>query len=280
MAVPTASQRPIRRWRVIVFAVVDALLTLLFGFFFQGFLALLEPWINVLPASTLADHTALSHWHATISGAMIGLLLAGSLIGLVWQGQKRPLLAQFFVICLLTFGIEGVIVDPTTIIFGPIITLVILGLFVLTYPTPRALVSFSREGAWSRLLLLLAALTVLCVAPDVWHNVIQGANTHFVEARASWYLTVLVEVLLVGASVLAASRRPGWVAMGMLTGITCLYLGAAALSVSSTWGTIGGILGLLGGLGYIGATVYEMRQTKQVAQVSAPETTPMASSQV
>ncbi len=78
MTVPTTSQREVKKWRVIVFVVAAALLALLFGFFFQGFLALFEPWINVLPASTLADHTALSHWHAAMSGAMLGLLLAGS----------------------------------------------------------------------------------------------------------------------------------------------------------------------------------------------------------
>jgi hypothetical protein len=71
---------------------------------------------------------------------------------------------------------------------------------------------------------------------------------------------VVLTIVLVLAGVSAATRRPGWRALGFLTGLTYLYLGAAAISLPNqvgSWGTVGGIAGMLGGLAFIVVTLWE-----------------------
>jgi len=203
------------------------------------------------------------------------ILLSGSVLALLGRGQKRPLLAQFFVLATVLLIALSVAFDPsdvTTYLPGGII----LALFVLTYPAPRTLMSIARERTWSLPLLVLSTLLLVALVPDFWHNLrLQLTDkTSEYAVHQDWVIAMLADLLLVVAGFLVSTRRPGWKALSIITIIALLYLGAAALTVPTSvgsWGIIGGILSILGGLGYIGAVVFEARKTGKGPQATGAE---------
>ena len=79
-----------------------------------------------------------------------------------------------------------------------------------------------------------------------------------------WMGSAAVAVALALAGLLAATRRPGWRALGIIIGLAYLYLGLAALAIpqaDGSWGIDGGLLALLGGSGFLVATVLEGRRS-------------------
>jgi hypothetical protein len=85
----------------------------------------------------------------------------------------------------------------------------------------------------------------------------------------------LLAALLVLAGVLSSTKRPGWQLLGLITGVTYLYLGSMALLLpgyAGSWGVTGGVLGLLAGLGYLTATLVEARKARQVTGSKGADT--------
>ncbi len=266
MSVSITPERPVKKWRVIVFGVVAALLALVFLVVFFGAPLLFSPWI-VLDSSSPTYHAALHRWHDAVDAAFTAILIGGCLLGLVWQGQKRPLLAQFFLLSFLLFSLVQIAFRPG----GPgvadfAVPVVMLGLFALTYPAPRALLRLTPEGRWSRSLLALSLLVALLLVPDIWHNLGLQLTDKTSEHAQNWHwaIAALTDVALIVASFLASTKRPGWQVLGMLVGSAFLYLAVAALLLpmqAGSWGIIGGLLSGVGGLSYQGIMVYEMRTT-------------------
>jgi hypothetical protein len=130
-----------------------------------------------------------------------------------------------------------------------------------TYPAPRGLFTFAGAHP-SRRLLALAVISALALAPVTLRNLqwqLAGVGGEHAE-QSRWMGAVILSVCLVLAGLLAATRRPGWRALGILTGITYVYLGAAALSVPDqpgSWGTAGGLAALIWGAAYVGAVALE-----------------------
>jgi hypothetical protein len=277
MSVTTTPARPVKKWRVIVFGIVAALLALVFLLVFFGAPLLLSPWI-VLDSSTPTYHGEIHRWHGSIIAAFAAILIGGSLIGLVWQGQKRPLLAQFFLLGFFLFSLVQIVFRPG----GPgiadfVLPVVIVGLFVLAYPTPLALVRLTPKGRWSSPLLVLSALTLLLLAPDIWHNLsLQITDTTSEHAQNwHWAIAAAADIAIIIAGFLAATKRPGWKVLGSLVGLTLVYLGVAALLLpaqAGSWGIIGSMLSGLGGLGYLAATLYAPRTRATPTQAITPET--------
>ena len=86
-----------------------------------------------------------------------------------------------------------------------------------------------------------------------------------------WTGGIILNLCLVLAGLLAATKRPGWRELGILVGITYLYLGAAALTVPDqpgSWGVVGGILALLGGASYIAAALGEAQRASRAVMAS------------
>ena len=274
MSVSVTPERPVKKWRVITFGMIAALLALVFLIVFFGAPLLFSPWV-VLDSSSPTYHAALHRWHDSVNAAFDAILIGGSLIGLVWRGQKQPLLAQFFLLGFFIFSLLQIVFRPEVV--SVVLPVVILGLFVLTYPAPRALLHLAPEGKWSLPLLVLSTLTLLVLAPDIWRNLtLQITDTTSEHAQNwHWAIAAAVDIAILLAGFLSSTRRAGWKVLGCLTGLTLGYLGTAALLLpiqAGSWGIIGGALSGLGGLGYLAATLYEPRTRARRSQATLSET--------
>ena len=247
-----------RDWRSIIFRGVAGLVVLLLGAS-GSLMAVLAPWL-LLEGSRPDYRPELHRWHAAQWGALTILLWGGTLLGLAWRPRRRPLLAQYLALTALAVLL---LVAP----FTPAVALVaaILGLVVLAYPALRELVSFRREGRVSRPLLALSLASAALLAADSWSGVRLQLTDHSEHAADfHWIIGAGVGVSLALAGLLTATRRPGWRALGIVTGLAYLYLGAAALALPAydgSWGITGGVLALLGGAGYIAATLLVGRRS-------------------
>lgn len=255
-----------RTWRTVLSTVVVGLGSLLFLGLFGGATTLLEPWgVRLFPDQP--GYTPEIHrWHQGQWAAQIGILFGGSLLALLWRPHAKPLLMQFFALGMAVF-ISVLAVAPH---WGPkaailTITAGIAGLVIAAYPQPRALLDTSLEGPLSRPLLALSALVVAALAPVSWRawQLQAAGGTEHTEHHA-WASATVLALLLALAGALAATKRPGWQTLGVLTGVAFLYLGAAALTAPDrpgSWGIAGGLLSILGGVAFIAATLLEARQT-------------------
>ena len=256
MSLAARPQGEVKKWRIIVFVIVTGLLALL-ALYAGVFNLLLLPGQSGFPSEV---HL----WHQAQSGALIALLLGDSLLALLWRPQRKPLLAQFVILSLAIFSLGFATVSGfgfLPIVLG--IGIVLIGIFAAAYPSLRGLISFSREGAFSLSLLALSLVAAVFLAPIAWR-----------ELHYQWVTSVLLATLLVLAGVLSSTRRPGWQVLGLITGVSYLYLGIMALLLpyyAGSWGVIGGVIGLLAGLAYITATLVEARRSRQVTPSTTTE---------
>lgn len=255
-----------RTWRTVLATIVLGLGSLLFMGLFGGAISLLEPWGIRISPDQPGYTPELHRWHQGQWAAQIGILLGGSLIAQLWRPYAKPLLMQFFALGMAIF-ISVLAIAPN---WGPkaaIVTIMatIAGIIIAAYPRPRALLDTARERSPSRPLLALSALALAALAPVSWQawQLQAAGGTEHTEHHA-WASAVVLALLLALAGALAATKRPGWQALGVLTGIAFVYLGAAALDVPDSpgsWGLAGGLLSIFGGLAFIAATLLEGRQT-------------------
>ena len=248
-------------WRRILFTLIASVVTY---FLLTNLFRLAAPWASM--ASYPHDdprqlNPELHRWHEAMWGAVTGILNGGVLLALLWRPRQHPLLIQF--IALLVIG-AALIVLP----FEPslLFVIVMLTLVVLTYPVPRALLDFSREGPLSRPLLIFSLAAAVLLVPyimrlELWQ--IQGIGGEHATAN-QWVSDVEHASFLLVAMFLASTKRSGWQILSILTGIVFIYLGIAALTLpdhAGSWGVLGGIVALIGGLLYIVATIRESRKT-------------------
>jgi hypothetical protein len=253
---PTTSKAHDKRWRTILFIVL-ALVAL--WMYLNALPGLLAPWTtspDYITSAANAHNPYIHRWHTALAAAATALLIGGTIFALLWRPRTRPLLNLPFV--------------------GPFMFLIVAPIFVLAaaYPAPRALLGFSQEGPFSRPLLLLTLVASVLMAPVLWHWMalqIQGAGESVTTNE--WIADVEHTVLLLLAGAAACTKRSGWQVLGVLTGVTFLYLGVAALTVPDqpgSWGIVGGTLAILGGVGYIAATIFEARKKVPQSSVSRP----------
>jgi hypothetical protein len=258
----------VKKWRPILFSILAVLLALFFILGEVGLLTLAEPWVLLIPTSS-AYHPEMHRWHDAVWGAFAGLLLGGSLLVLAWQGQRKPLLAQYFVLAALVHAVMVAVIVPSE--YDDLIATVgLLVIFLLIYPTPRTLFSLAPAGRINVPSLALSILAAVLLAPDIWHNIFlqivdktseHGQNLHWVTSAA-------VDITLVIAGLLTCTKRPGWKSLSIITGITFVYLGLATLAVPNnpgSWGTIGGMIAVLVGIGFLATVLYETRQVSLLA---------------
>src|SRR5262249_11426127 len=83
MSVIAASARSVKKWRVIVFAIVAVLAGLVY---LTDLPLALSPWFPALSATMYGyPYPELNQWHNTIQGVVSSLLLSGILLALLWQ---------------------------------------------------------------------------------------------------------------------------------------------------------------------------------------------------
>lgn len=269
MSPSTLLQDEVKKWHVIVFTVVAGLLTLLLLYGGVGDLLLLN--------GQSGFPSAIHRWHEAQSGTFTALVFGGSLLALLWQPQRKPLVAQFIILsialvslCFATLAGSGF--TPIVLVIGA----VLVGLLVAAYPKPRALLHFRREGSPSYALLLLTLIAALLLTPIIARELswqILGWTGHDVHAlNFHWITSAVLALMLILGGILSSMKGRGWQVLSFITGIAYVYLGFAALLLpgyAGSWGTVGGTLGLLGGLSYIAITVVEARRGSKTVRVSA-----------
>src|SRR5437764_11172010 len=131
----TTSSNNIQKWRARGFSPLISLFAL--ALFAAGGFEFFNAWI-------LREPDQVPHlWHIS---ELVGLaiLLGGTLLALLRQPEKKPLLAQFLVlglsilaVCVMFFDIKAAAL------------FIVIGRFIALYPDTRALLSFSRAARLS-----------------------------------------------------------------------------------------------------------------------------------
>lgn len=211
-------------------------------------------------------------WHIAELGALAAILLGGTLFILSYNPDGRPLLAQFFLLSAVVLVIGTVPFNSKGVGL-----LAVAALFVVLYPSPRALLSFRREGAPSFALLGLTAVYAVFLIPVAWHTLhlqITGMTIDDPHAQnLHWIGSTMLVVLLLLAGVLTATKRPGWKVLGVLTGEAYCYLGVMAMLVPDypgSWGVGGGFCAAVGGGLYILLTLAIAEAQKERASQQRP----------
>jgi hypothetical protein len=267
---PTATKaQPHSQRRAVVFVVAAGIVVVvLLAISAQS---ALWPWVQ--PSGATPDfHPVIHRWHGAQLAALSGILLGGSLLALLWHPRRNPLL-------LLYLALGTVIIVAVLAPFaGPVtfLALIPVGLLVAAYPAPRALLHAPREGHASPPLVVLSLLAATILAQVTWQALVWQITAPLTEhaRHFHWLGAVALALLLVLAGLLAATKRPGWEPLGILTGVTYLYLGLAAVAVPDlpgSWGIAGGSLALLAGAAYVAATLYEAHLAAQRRSGSAAE---------
>jgi hypothetical protein len=253
-------------WRSVVFAVVAGLFALLIvpG----GLLSLPAPWLPT--GAAVPGYTPEIHrWHDGEWGALMGILFGGSVLAALWRPRSKPLLVQFVVLGVGTLALVGALFDASLLIFLALVLLV-----GAVYPAPRTLLRIRRDEPMSRGLLAITGLAAVPLAAYAWRNLLlqfaDASSEH--AAQLHWVHGTIISIVLVLAGLLAASKRPGWQALGTIAGLALLYLGVAAISVphhEGSWGTMGGAVAILAGVGFIAATLSEARSRQPLQRVAS-----------
>jgi hypothetical protein len=249
--------RPSYPWRRIIFVGVAALLAIVFLLVFGGLFAALSPW---LPPDAADPGAVIHRWHDAQWGALAGVLFGGSLLALTRRPLAKPLLLQFLVLATAIVALLRIaFVAPGSSLF----LIPLLQLFA-AYPAPRSLLDWSRPARFSLVLLLLTAVLAVLLAPDIWRAwQLQHVSADPHAQAGHWILSISVEVVLILAGVLSATKRPGWQALSVVTGLALIYLGLAAIATpgyAGSWGMLGGALSTLGGWAFLGAMIWETRR--------------------
>jgi hypothetical protein len=194
-------------------------------------------------------------------GAVTGLFEGGVLLTLLWRPRENPLLIQFMASVVIGAALTVLPFEPSLLF-----VIVMLTLVVIAYPSPRALLDFSREGPISRPLLALSLIAALLLVPYIVRLTLWQLQSFGGEQATAnqWISDVEHSVFLLLATILTCTQRPGWRTLGTLTGVVLLYLGVAALALPGypgSWGITGGILALIGGMLYLIVTMSEARKT-------------------
>ena len=147
----TTSSNNIKKWRARGFSLLISLFAL--ALFAAGGFEFFNAWI-------LREPDQIPHlWHIS---ELVGLaiILGGTMLTLLRQPEKKPLLAQFLVLALsiLAVGVMFFEIRAAALF-------IVIGLFIALYPDTRALLSFSREGRISLPILGLTVLMALFLAP-------------------------------------------------------------------------------------------------------------------
>ena len=150
---------------------------------------------------------------------------------------------------------------------------VLLGVPIALYPGIRRL--FERPGL-ERLSRPLLGLVLLCspfllgetVRLVAWQ--IAGAGGEHATA-GHWISSATIPLAVIVAGLMAATRQPGAGALGILAGLSLVYLGGSAMvlpTYDGSWGTRGGAAALVAGIAFVLLTLREARRPAAQARPS------------
>src|SRR6266545_5297621 len=257
-------------WRTVVFFVLAGLFVLLL--MADALPGLLELWV-LLSGPTPSYTPELHRWHGAMWGTLTGLLFGGSLLIVLWRPRTKPLVMQFVALTgIILLGVGMINRD-----LAAFILMVVFLLVIVAYPAPRALLDVSRPEPFSRPLLALSLLAAVLLAANAWRNLhwqLAGVGGEHATLH-HWIFSAVMDVVLVLAGQLAATKRPGWRTLGIITGLALLYLGVASIALpyhDGSWGMTCGVVSAIGGLAFLAATAWEMRPSALTSGPLAPQT--------
>jgi hypothetical protein len=247
--------------RLLVFQLIGVLIAV--GILLVDGIHVVAPWLDLSEYSAPLYAATLQRWHDARWGAHAGILCTGSLLALLWRPRAQPLLLQF----LICAAIMLVAIEAPFAPFQSLLHATIVALLAIAYPDRAALLQYRPLGQSSRPLLALSLLVATLLALDIWRSLpvnLTASGSHLLAQH-----TIEASALAL-AGLLAATRRPGWQALGLLTGATLIYLGlvAAKLSIQPhAWGATSAALATLVGWAFVGLTAWEARRAgKQSAK--------------
>src|SRR5437588_7516352 len=242
---------------------------------FLSIVLLIAGTFEFVPAWILRDPADSIHlWHIAELTALSAILLGGITFGLVRKPEEKPLLTQFIVLSIIILAIGLIPFDIRLVGLLPL-----AGLLVLTYPKPRALFSFSHQGRISIALLAitipLAVILIPIIQQEIHYQIIGMAENDAHALLFHWIGSALLYVLLIVAGVLASTKRPGWMRLGIVTGLTYCFLGVIGLIApgyaTGAWSEAGGLFALFFGAMYILITLAEAEGMSQDAPMPVQE---------
>jgi hypothetical protein len=226
------------------------------GLFLVDGVGVLAPWFD-MKGYTAPYEPALQRWYDARWGACAGILLIGSLLALLWRPDARPLLLQFLVLAGAAASAIGLSFDP----YAGVLRIAAIALLVGIYPRRELLTHFSQPNRLSRPLLALSLTSAALLALDAWLSMqLAPGGTRAIDRPATEAIVLAAALALSG--LLAATKRPGWQALGLLSGAALIYLGLAAAKLPAqpgAWGGTGAALATLGGWAFVGATWWQAR---------------------
>jgi hypothetical protein len=228
-------------------------------------IGLAAPWLDLTSYRAPDYQAAIHRWHEAQQGTYAGILLIGSMLALLWRPRGQPLL-------LLFLALSGGALALSAAPFAPRMalgSLALLALLVITSPDRRARLGFAGPARPSLALLALGLLAAALLATEMWRSLqlqLAAADAH--AQGGHWARSAILALALALAGLLAATKRPGWEALGLLTGAGLIYLGLAAVTLpdqAGSWNRLGGALATLGGWAFVGATLWEARRSRRQA---------------
>jgi len=232
----------------------------------EGLTEGLEPWIR--SALAFSPHPEDLRFHGAVHGALIGVLLSGSLFILLWKPLTKPLLVRFYfvghLIFLATITATGPVFALTRfsifVIFG-----VIMAILYFSYGQRREIIRPTEPVNIDRPLLILSFVALFALLPFL----ITGAIEQFKETEEQfrWGEGTALALTMIYGSFMVSTGRKGAGALGLLLAFTSAYMGAAALALpdhEASWGIWGGCAAILYGCVYAAFTLRLIRSSKSV----------------
>lgn len=238
-----------------IFAVVFALAGLIV---LEGLTEGLEPWFR--SALAFDPHPEDLRFHGAVHGALIGLLFSGCLFMLLRKPLTKPLLVRFYfighLIFLGTLTATGPLFALTRfsifIIFG-----IMMAILYFTYGNRREIIRPTEPAHFDRPMLILSFIAVLGLLPFLINGAIQQFQE--TEEQFRWGEGTALALTLICGSFMVSAARKGAAELGVLVGLTFIYMGAAALALpdhEASWGIWGGAAAIVYGCIY---TVFSLR---------------------
>lgn len=261
MSLVTPVNHQPKRWKKIGF-VVFAVIFALFGFFIlEGAREALEPWIPS-DCEGCSDELVVPdayRWLAASHGALLAFLFGGTLIAMLRQPFGKPILLHFYAVGHLIFLLTFSVTAPQLAlkkIFVFVIFLLTVSILYAFYHNRASAIRLGSSPGYARPLLVLTVIAAVVLVPAaIYAGIQQWAET---EDQFRWGEHAAMLLALLYAGFLASSRRAGSLALGIIVGITYIYLGASALAVPDhpgSWGIAGGVASLVYGAGFAAAAI-------------------------
>lgn len=207
-------------------------------------------------------------WHIAELVAL-ALLLAFPLLLLVRRSHEKPVLAQFLIVSSVISAIALVAFKP------PAAAILLVGVLIfVAYPNRHGLLSMTREGSVSLILLGLSLVLAFLLAPvgikEVGFQIIGAACGCDIHADVlHWIGSALLMALLVVAGIMASLKLSGWQTLSYIVGSVYIFLGITAMIVpayAGSWGTLGGLFAMFAGGVYIVFTQAETANMRRKAR--------------